>query len=85
MTTFIDPEIMLLDEPTTALDLVAKERLMNYFQSFVGGGGAISLVTHDTQELEYCTRCHLLSEGALSLCDSKDRHILVKMLDKYEK
>lgn len=80
-----DPEIMLLDEPTTALDLVAKERLMDYFKSFVDGGGAIILVTHDTQELEYCARCHLLSKGTLSPLSNTDRHVIAKMLDRYEK
>lgn len=80
-----EPEIMLLDEPTAALDLVAKERLMSYFNSFVSNGGAIILVTHDTLELEYCTRCYLLSNGTLSSCDKTDRHSLVQKLDQYEK
>ncbi|MBQ7718470.1 MAG: heme ABC exporter ATP-binding protein CcmA [Clostridia bacterium] len=80
-----EPEIMLLDEPTAALDIVAKERLMSYFNGFVQSGGATILVTHDTQELEYCARCYLLSDGILSLCDKTDRHSLVQRLDQDEK
>lgn len=80
-----EPEIMLLDEPTAALDLVAKERLMKYFNGFIQNGGAIVLVTHDTLELEYCTRCFLLKDGMLEPCDKTDRQSLVKKLEQYER
>lgn len=80
-----DPEIMLLDEPTAALDLVAKERLMRYFNAFVKRGGAIVLVTHDLTELEDCAQCHLLSGGTLSPVDDTDRHRLVQKLVESEK
>ena len=80
-----NPEIMLLDEPTAALDLVAKERLMNYFTSFVRNGGSIVLVTHDTEELMGCDRCYLLREGTLTRCDDLDRHSLVQKLVRHEK
>ena len=80
-----DPEIMLLDEPMTALDLVAKEKLMNYFHGFGRGGGAIILVTHDTEELQNCKRCYLLDEGVLSPCEDLDRHRLAQKLVGHEK
>ena len=58
-----DPQILLLDEPTAALDLPARERLLDYFSSFRARGGLILLATHDLRELEVCSRCFLLRGG----------------------
>ncbi len=58
-----DPQILLLDEPTAALDLAARERLLDYFSSFRARGGLILLATHDLRELETCSRCYMLRGG----------------------
>ena len=58
-----DPQILLLDEPTAALDLAARERLLDYFASHRARGGMILLATHDLRELETSSRCYLLSGG----------------------
>lgn len=58
-----DPQILLLDEPTAALDLAARERLLDYVQAFCARGGLILLATHDLRELEVCSRCFMLRGG----------------------
>ena len=58
-----DPRILLLDEPTAALDLAARERLLDYFFSFRARGGLILLATHDLRELSTCSRCFMLRAG----------------------
>ena len=58
-----DPQILLLDEPTAALDLAARERLLDYFGGFRARGGLILLATHDLRELETCSRCFMLRGG----------------------
>ncbi len=58
-----DPQILLLDEPTAALDLPARERLLEYFHAFRARGGLILLATHDLRELETCSRCYMLRGG----------------------
>lgn len=80
-----DPQIMLLDEPTAALDIVAKERLTEFVGDFVKRGGAVILVTHDTQELKYCSRCYLLNDGVLSPIENLDIQTLVRKLESHEK
>jgi ABC-2 type transport system ATP-binding protein len=60
-----DPQVLLLDEPCAALDLVCKERILNYFREFKSRGGVLILATHDVQELELCDACLLLKDGAL--------------------
>ncbi len=61
-----DPQILLLDEPTAALDLAARERLLDYFSGFCARGGTILLATHDLREVEACTQCCLLSGGVVT-------------------
>lgn len=59
------PEILLLDEPSAALDLVCKERIYNYLTEFKKRGGIILLATHEVQELSLCDRWFILKNGIL--------------------
>ncbi len=59
------PQILLLDEPSAALDLICKERIANYLQAFKAEGGIILLATHDVQELPLCDDLYILKEGVL--------------------
>ena len=61
-----NPEILLLDEPSAALDLVCKERISNYLKDFKAHGGIIILATHDLQELPLCDELYILKDGVLS-------------------
>lgn len=59
------PEILLLDEPSAALDLICKVRIGNYLKEFTGRGGIVLLATHDIHELEQCDACYILKDGVL--------------------
>ncbi|MCM1186006.1 MAG: ABC transporter ATP-binding protein [Lachnoclostridium sp.] len=59
------PEILLLDEPSAALDLICKERIYNYFERYKAEGGILLLATHDIRELELCDQCYILKQGSL--------------------
>lgn len=60
------PNVLLLDEPTAALDLVYKKKLIEFYKKFTNNGGTIILVTHDIQEFQACDRYYLLQDGKLS-------------------
>lgn len=60
------PQILLLDEPTAALDLICKERIHSYLREFKEQGGSILLATHDVQEMGLCDGWYLLKEGKVS-------------------
>lgn len=60
------PEILLLDEPSAALDPACKERIYEYFEQYKKQGGILVMTTHDMQDMELCDSCHLLKEGVLS-------------------
>lgn len=59
------PQILLMDEPSAALDLECKERIINYICEFKEQGGTIFLATHDVQEIEVCDECYILKDGVL--------------------
>ncbi len=59
------PAVLLLDEPSAALDLACKERIYEYFGRYKDEGGILLMTTHDMQDMELCTKCCLLKEGVL--------------------
>lgn len=60
-----NPSILLLDEPSAALDLECKERIINYIKEFKAKGGIVLLATHDAQEIDICNEWYILKEGRL--------------------
>ena len=58
-----DPRILLLDEPSAALDLVCWERILDYLEAFRKRGGIVILSSHDVQEIGVCSARYLLRGG----------------------
>ncbi len=76
------PEILLLDEPSAALDLEGKERLYDYFSRYTQAGGTVIIVTHDIHELEICSHTWILRDGkAMPYIYQGDIHELVGALE----
>lgn len=62
------PDLLLLDEPTTGLDTTGKAALWSYLSTLQQTGLTIITASHDTQEIErYCSRVALLHAGQLIL------------------
>ena len=61
-----NPQILLLDEPTAALDIVCKESITAYLESFKANGGIVIIATHDVKELDLCEKLFILKEGSLN-------------------
>ena len=59
------PAILLLDEPSSALDLVCKEQIVTYLKSFKASGGTVIIATHDLHEVEICDDLYILKDGTL--------------------
>lgn len=58
-----DPELLLLDEPTTGLDPGLERRLMELTRRLADGGQGVLLVTHATQSLDLCDRVAVMAPG----------------------
>lgn len=59
------PPVLLLDEPTAALDLACKKDIFRYLSAYKKAGGILILTTHDTAELNICDVCYILKDGVL--------------------
>jgi ABC-2 type transport system ATP-binding protein len=61
-----DPDVLLLDEPSTALDPRQRERLWEFLGGRVNDGTAIVYSTHNVQEAErHADRLLVLADGEL--------------------
>lgn len=59
------PPILLLDEPTAALDLSCKENIAAYLLQYKRSGGILLLTTHDVMELSLCDQWFIIKDGVL--------------------
>jgi len=60
-----NPKIMIMDEPTAALDMLCKHDIMNYIHKCKNSGKIIIFSTHDETELQICDRLYVLRSGEL--------------------
>lgn len=60
-----DPQVILADEPTGALDSRTGTEVMNLFLSLHGEGRTIIMVTHDEHVAAQCKRRITLADGAI--------------------
>ena len=64
---FHDPELLVLDEPTTGLDPLMQEEFLAVIVEFRGRGGTVFLSSHDLDEVErVCDRVAIIREGRIS-------------------
>lgn len=57
------PEVLILDEPSTALDLIFKEELAGFIREFTGEGGTVLLSSHDEKEIRQCDKLYAIKDG----------------------
>jgi ABC-2 type transport system ATP-binding protein len=64
---FHDPELLLLDEPTTGLDPLMQEEFLAVIGEYRERGGTVFLSSHDLDEVErICDRVAIIREGRLA-------------------
>ena len=67
----LDPEILILDEPTAGLDPRSAEETMALYENLNILGKTIILVTHDMDDvLKYCDRAAILNDGKVVAVDT---------------
>ncbi len=73
------PKILILDEPSAALDLPCKEIIHEQLLSFSQKGGIILFTTHEEAEFSLCTTLYILKDGVLVRADdTQDKHTLIQ-------
>lgn len=57
------PPLLLLDEPTAALDLACKQSIAAWLRQYKAQGGTLLLTTHDVMELDLCDEWYIIKDG----------------------
>ena len=73
------PPVMLLDEPTTALDICYREEIRQWMNLYQKRGGIIVMTTHEESEIMDAQHCLVMNAGRLyevADADRNMRHIL---------
>ena len=68
-TLIHEPEILLLDEPTTGVDPVSRREFWNILTELHLGGTTILVSTPYMDEADRCSRVGLMYAGKLIICD----------------
>jgi len=58
-----DPDILIMDEPTAALDIGFKAELLEYIANLRKEGKGVIFSTHQADELMWCDRMYILRDG----------------------
>ncbi len=58
------PRVLLLDEPLSALDILAKDAILSYINTFRAGGGLTFVASHEERLFEFCDDVYLLRNGS---------------------
>ncbi|MBQ5769027.1 MAG: ABC transporter ATP-binding protein [Clostridiales bacterium] len=61
------PDILLMDEPLAALDIPAKNDIINFIDSFRSKGGTVFIARHSEELFKHCSKIYLLKNGVSSL------------------
>ena len=84
-----DPDAMMLDEPTTGLDIKAQFNFIKLMEKVADHGKTIILITHHIEEIfSQIGKIAFLSEGTIKAIGSKNdmlttEHIVHKNIDNY--
>ena len=63
------PPVLILDEPSAALDLVCKEDIRRYLQIYLERKGTVVITTHEESELSLCSSLYVMKDGKLTQVD----------------
>lgn len=76
------PPIILLDEPTAALDIYYKNTTLAWMEEYRKMNGTIIMASHEEQEIMFADRCMMLYEGKMREL-SKDRQERADQIREY--
>lgn len=65
------PRLLILDEPTTGLDVEGREQVWTLIREFTGAGGSIILASHDFREVAELADQVLIMERGSTACQGE--------------
>ncbi|MCX6810465.1 MAG: ABC transporter ATP-binding protein [Candidatus Berkelbacteria bacterium] len=77
-----NPEILILDEPTSSLDPILQNAFLNYLDNFAKNGGTVFMSSHNLSEVEkVCDRVGIIKDGKMVAVERISEMKLMKMYD----
>ena len=61
----LDPEVIMLDEPTAALDPKSQSQVVDILHGWAGGGKTVITATHDLDVEEIADYCYIFQSGRI--------------------
>lgn len=68
------PPVMLMDEPTTALDFCYREEIRRWMRLYCQRGGIIVMTTHEEAEMMEAQHCLVMNAGTLYELEDHERN-----------
>lgn len=61
-----NPIVLLLDEPSAALDIYGRAEIIKRIKEYVNKGGTVIISTHDKEEISLCNKIYKMEKGVLT-------------------
>lgn len=79
----VEPDFVLLDEPTASLDVEHAMGILDLCRKLVSAGRSVALATHDLNAVaRYASRVALIESGHIAHCGERDRVLLPETLER---
>jgi iron complex transport system ATP-binding protein len=79
----VQPDFVLLDEPTANLDIEHAMGILDLCRKLAGAGKSVALATHDLNAVaRYASRVALIESGHIAHCGERDRVLLPETLER---
>lgn len=59
------PNVLILDEPTAALDIYYRDEMLQWLKKYQSNSGIVIMTTHEESEIMDADRCYLMNNGEL--------------------
>jgi iron complex transport system ATP-binding protein len=79
----VEPDFVLLDEPTASLDVEHAMGILDLCRKLVSAGRSVALATHDLNAVaRYASRVALIESGRIEHCGERERVLLPETLER---
>jgi ABC-2 type transport system ATP-binding protein len=65
-----DPDILFLDEPTSGVDPITRQRFWNFIKTLADEGKTVFVTTHYMEEARHCGRVAMINQGRITATGS---------------
>ena len=67
-----EPEILFLDEPTSGVDPLTRQRFWDFIRTLAARGITVFVTTHYMDEARYCERIVMLNQGTIVATEPRE-------------